>query len=163
MATRADVAQTAEKRAQAPGPLVAGAFLGAALVGLLGIVFLLVGMSGAEYQGKVGQVETNTDSAFLPASAQSTKVSDEAQQFQSVQAMPGSVVYQRRGGLTQADRAAITAEVRAFQSIPAWCSDQVGSPQFSADGAAAAVNRCRLVERVRRHHGRRREGGPGRG
>ncbi|HTW06555.1 MAG TPA: MMPL family transporter, partial [Acidimicrobiales bacterium] len=140
MATRADVAQTVENPAPAPGRARRRRLSrGAALVGLLGIVFLLVGMSGAQYQGKMAQVETNTDSAFLPASAQSTKVSAEAQQFQSVQAMPGSVVYQRRGGLTRADRAAITAEARAFRSIRGVVSDQVGSPQFSTDGTTAAV------------------------
>jgi putative drug exporter of the RND superfamily len=113
---------------------------GVAIVGLLGIVFLLVGMNGARYQSKMAQVETNTNTAFLPASAQSTKVSTQAQQFQSVQAMPGFVVYQRRGGLTQADRSAITAEAATFRSIHGVVSDQVGSPQFSTDGTTAAVS-----------------------
>ena len=77
---------------------------GAVVVGVLGIVFLLVGLNGGSYQGKLPKVEKNDNTAFLPNSAQSTKVDKEAPRYQLVQALPGFVVYQRPGGLTPADR-----------------------------------------------------------
>jgi RND superfamily putative drug exporter len=51
---------------------------GAVVVGVLGIVFLLVGLNGGSYQGKLPKVEKNDNTAFLPNSAQSTKVDKEA-------------------------------------------------------------------------------------
>jgi RND superfamily putative drug exporter len=108
-------------------------------VGLLGLIFLLFGLSGSQYQGKLSQVEKNDNAAFLPSSAESTKVNNEAQLYQSVQAIPGFVVYQRPGGLTGSDRAAIAAEARGFRFIHGVVSDQVGVPQYASDGATAAV------------------------
>ena len=92
----------------------AGAWRGAVLVGVLGVVMLFVGLNGSQYQGKLSKVEKNDNTAFLPASSESTKVDKEAQRYQSVQAIPGFVVYQRTGGLTQADRNAINAEAQVL-------------------------------------------------
>jgi RND superfamily putative drug exporter len=108
-------------------------------VGLLGIVFLLVGLNGSSYQGKLPKVEKNDNTAFLPNSAQSTKVDKEAPRYQLVQALPGFVVYQRPGGLTPADRTAIAAAAHSFRAIPGVAADQVGAPRYAADGATASV------------------------
>ena len=113
--------------------------LGAIVVGVAGVAFLLIGLSGGQYQGKMTQVEKNDNSAFLPSSAESTKVNSEAQLYQSVQAVPGFVVYRRPGGLTPADRKAIAAEGQKFRSIHGVASDQVGAPQYASDGATASV------------------------
>jgi len=112
---------------------------GAVLVGVLGVVMLFVGLTGSQYQGKLSKVEKNDNTAFLPASSESTKVDKEAQRYQSVQAIPGFVVYQRTGGLTQADRNAINAEAQVLSRIRGVASDQVGSPRFAADGATASI------------------------
>ena len=112
---------------------------GPVIIGLLGLVFLLVGLSGGSFQGKLSKVEKNDNTAFLPSSAQSTKVDNEASRYQSVQAVPGFVVYQRSSGLTPADRTAIDAAVDTFRRIPGVAADQVGVPQYAADGATASV------------------------
>lgn len=112
---------------------------GSVVVGLLGLVFLLVGLSGGRYQGKLSSVEKNDNSAFLPASAESTKVSTQVEAFQSVQTMPGFVVYQRLDGLTAADRAALAIEARAFRQIPGVAADQVGEPIYAAGGTTASI------------------------
>ena len=112
---------------------------GVVTVGLLGLVFLLFGLSGSQYQAKLSQVEKNDNAAFLPSSAESTKVNNEAQLYQSVQAIPGFVVYQRPGGLTSRDRTAIAAEARGFRFIHGVVSDQVGAPQYASDGTAAVA------------------------
>ena len=113
---------------------------GAVVVGLLGIVFLLVGGVGGSYQGKLSSVQKNDNAAYLPASAESTKVDTQSQQFQSIQSIPGFVVYQRPSGLTAADRNAIAAAPRAFREVPGVDSDQVGEPVFASDGATASVS-----------------------
>ena len=112
---------------------------GAAVIGLLGIAWLLVGLVGGSYQGKLSSVQKNDNAAYLPGSAESTKVDTESQLYQSVQAIPGFIVYQRPGGLTAGDRAAIADAAAGFRSIPGVAADQVGEPQFAADGATASV------------------------
>jgi len=109
-------------------------------VGVLGVLWLIFGLAGGSFQGKLASVQKNSNTAFLPASAQSTKVNNLAQKFQSIQAVPGFVVYQRRGGLSAADRSAIEAEVARFKALPGVDAAQVGSAQFASDGATASVS-----------------------
>src|ERR1700722_14327483 len=80
---------------------------GAVVVGLLGVAWFLFGAAGGQFEGKLSSVEKNDNAAYLPSSAESTKVNTESQLFQSVQTIPGFVVYQRLGGLTTADRSKI--------------------------------------------------------
>ncbi len=112
---------------------------GAVLVGILGVLWLLFGAAGGSYQGKLSSVQKNDNSAFLPSSAESTKVNTESELFQKTQTIPGFMVYQRAGGLTGADRAAISADASAFRTLPGVASSQVGNPQYSTDGTTASV------------------------
>lgn len=112
---------------------------GVILVGVIGLVWMVVGLNGGAYQSKLANVEKNDNTAFLPASSEATQVNSEAERFQSVQVVPGFVVFQRPGGLTPADRAAIQAEPAAFRRISGVASDQVGSPRWSTDGTTAAI------------------------
>ena len=104
------------------------------------MLWLIFGLAGGSFQGKLASVQKNSNTAFLPASAPSTKVNDLAQKFQSVQAVPGFVVYQRQGGLSAADRSAIEAEVARFKALPGVDATQVGSDEFASDGATASVS-----------------------
>src|SRR3954452_25124326 len=72
--------------------------------GALAVLFLLVGLAGGSFQGKLGDVQKNDNSSFLPGSADSTKVANEQQKFARIQSIPGFIVYQRKGGLTAADK-----------------------------------------------------------
>ncbi len=112
---------------------------GVVAIGLLGIVFFLFGAVGGKYQGQLSSVQKNDNAAYLPHSAESTKVDTDSEAFQSVQTVPGFVVYQRAGGLSAADRAFIGAAPARFRSIPGVAADQVGPPVFATDGATAAV------------------------
>ena len=87
------------RRSRLPFPALA--------VAIVGVLVLLVGGFGGSYQGKLGSVQKNDNAAYLPATAESTRVSDEQRSFVPVQTLPGFVVYQRAAGLTSADRAAI--------------------------------------------------------
>lgn len=112
---------------------------GMVLVAILGVVFFLFGGAGGQYQGKLSSVQKNDNAAYLPASAESTEVDTDSQAFQSVQTIPGFLVYQRPGGLTAADRAAIERAPATVRTISGVAADQVGQPVFASDGATASV------------------------
>ena len=112
---------------------------GAVIVGLLGVVWFLFGAAGGSYQGKLSSVQKNDNAAYLPSSAESTKVDTESQLFQSVQTIPGFVVYQRAGGLTSQDRSKIAADAAAFRAITGVAGDQVTPAEYSKDGTTANI------------------------
>jgi putative drug exporter of the RND superfamily len=85
---------------------------------------------------KLTGAEKNTASAWLPASAESVKVLDVQQRFQSPNDYPGVVVYYRASGLTAADRAKAASDARRFAGLHGVVSGQVTGPIPSADGKA---------------------------
>ena len=85
---------------------------------------------------KLTGVEKNNASAWLPASAESVKVLDVQQRFQSPNDYPGVVVYYRASGLTAADRAKAAADARRFAGLHGVVPGQVTGPIPSADGKA---------------------------
>jgi putative drug exporter of the RND superfamily len=105
----------------------------------LAIVVFLVGLFGLGYQSKLADVQKNDNSSFLPGSADSTKVANEQEKFSTVQSIPGSIVYQRDGGLTPADKQAIRADVAAFKKVKGVSVDEVGVPEFKGDAANISV------------------------
>ncbi|MEO6884676.1 MAG: MMPL family transporter [Jatrophihabitantaceae bacterium] len=109
------------------------------IIAALGVLFFLVGLVGLSYEGKLGDVQKNDNSAFLPGSADSTKVANQAQKFNAVQAIPGFMVYERADGLTAADKAKITADATAFASIKGVAADQIGQPLFKQSVASISV------------------------
>ncbi|HET9075823.1 MAG TPA: MMPL family transporter [Acidimicrobiales bacterium] len=131
---------TRESSPARPSPTRRGWSRGVVIVGLLGVLWLLFGLAGGRYQGKLSSVQKNDNAAYLPSSAESTKVDNEASKFQPVQTVPGFVVYQRTGGLTPADRAKISSDAQAFRSVPGVAGDQVGRPVYSADGTTASTS-----------------------
>ena len=85
---------------------------------------------------KLNGAEKNDTKAWLPAHAESTKVLDVQEHFQSPNIYPAIVVYQRASGLTGADRAKAAADVRRFAALPGVGQGQVAGPIPSADGKA---------------------------
>src|SRR5215831_8763629 len=66
---------------------------------------------------KLMGAEKNDASAWLPPSAESTKVLNAQARFQSPNVFTGVVVYQRASGLTAADRAKAAADARRFAGL----------------------------------------------
>jgi RND superfamily putative drug exporter len=85
---------------------------------------------------KLNTAEKNDASAYLPASAESTKVLDVLSHFQSPNVYPGVVVYERASGLTAADRAKAAADARTFAAVRGVVPGQVVGPIPAADGTA---------------------------
>ncbi|MFI2762726.1 MMPL family transporter [Streptomyces echinatus] len=85
--------------------------------------------------GKLGDAEENDNSAWLPGNAESTAVVERAQKLMPADSVPAIVVYDRAGGVTDADLAKAQADAEAFQGI----DNVVGRPQGpvkSQDGKA---------------------------
>lgn len=99
----------------------------------LGVVALLGPLAG-----KLTGVQNNEAKSWLPADAESTQVLDVASTFVSADTIPAVLVYERAGGLTPDDAAAVAADVAEFATIPQLDGDVVG-PIPSQDGEAAQV------------------------
>lgn len=71
---------------------------------LLVIWFGVAGLGGPTF-GKISDVSTNNQAAFLPSSADSTKVQQLQQKYQSQQAIPAIVIFESNTALTPSDLA----------------------------------------------------------
>ncbi|MFD5455079.1 hypothetical protein ACFWIR_08440, partial [Streptomyces olivaceus] len=65
---------------------------------LLLLVWLGIGGALGPYAGKLGDVATNDRAAFLPQSAESTRVTDAQEAFQQDETLPVIVVWTADGG-----------------------------------------------------------------
>ena len=95
---------------------------------------LVVGLAGP-LAGKLTGAQENDTAAWLPGSAESTKVLEIQQSFQSPDALPAVVVYERAGGLTAADRAKAAADAGQFVTFEGVQGKPAG-PIPSQDGQA---------------------------
>ncbi|MCX4531770.1 MMPL family transporter [Streptomyces sp. NBC_00841] len=85
--------------------------------------------------GKLGDVEKNDNSAWLPSNAESTKVVDRAEKFQSADTLPAIVIYDRPEGITPVDMAKARADAEAFKGIKNVVGQAQG-PVRAQDGKA---------------------------
>jgi putative drug exporter of the RND superfamily len=130
--------QTAEQTPPAP-PAAPRRSRGVYIIAALAAFWFLFGAAGGSYQGKLSQVQKNDQAAYLPNSAESTKVNTESQKFQPVQTIPGFAVYERAGGLTPADKTKIAADAQAFRGVNGVAGDQVRPPVYAKNGKVANV------------------------
>ncbi|HEY9499007.1 MAG TPA: MMPL family transporter [Terrimesophilobacter sp.] len=103
------------------------------------LVWLAAGAAGGSAFGRISSVASNDQAQFLPASAEATKVQELQAEFRDSDFIPAVVVYQRDGGLTEADRALIGDQSAAFGEISGVLADSVSPAIPSEDGAAAEV------------------------
>jgi putative drug exporter of the RND superfamily len=95
---------------------------------------LLVGVAGP-LSGKLTDAQENDVAAWLPGSAESTKVLQIQQTFQSPNAIPAVIVYERSSGLTAADRAKATADAQqlaTFEGVQGRPTGPVPAPDGQA-------------------------------
>ncbi len=103
------------------------------------VVAFLAGGFGGSYQGKLGEVQKNDNSSYLPASAESTEAGAEAAKFNQSQSIPGFLVFHRDSGLTEADKTAIAASFAAVSAVDGVDAEAIAAPTFAADGTAASI------------------------
>ncbi|WP_031521054.1 MMPL family transporter [Streptomyces sp. NRRL F-5123] len=85
--------------------------------------------------GKLSDAEQNDNSAWLPGNAESTAVVDRVEKLMPADAVPAIVIYDRAGGVTDADMAKAKADAQAFQHIHN-VEGPVQEPVKSDDGKA---------------------------
>ena len=100
------------------------------------IAWLGIGGTLGPYAGKLGEVATNDQAAFLPQNAESTKVIDAQDAFRQDETLPAIVVWTVDGGdVTAQQREAATAALTSLDDVPG----TVGTPSAaipSKDGQA---------------------------
>ncbi|ASW56217.1 hypothetical protein CIK06_21735 [Plantactinospora sp. KBS50] len=90
------------------------------------------------YAGRLSQVTTNDNAAFLPAGAEATRAQNLADGFVERQTTPALVVYERTSGITAADRDRATADAQRFAQVPGVVGP-LPPPIASQDGQALEV------------------------
>lgn len=106
---------------------------------LLILVWFGVGGIGGPYFGKIGDVASNDQATFLPASAESTKVSEELKKFQDDTSIPAIITFDNGGeALSSQTLASIAVATQKLADIEG-VSGAVSPPIPSEDGQAALV------------------------
>ena len=105
---------------------------------LVVLVWLFVGGPLGSFAGKLAEVQENDNAAFLPQSAESTKVLDAFLEFTGQETIPATAVFEREDGLTGDDRAAIEDYARELADVENVDAEGV-QPQYSEDGTAAQI------------------------
>ena len=82
------------------------------------VLWLLVAGFAGPYSGKLADVQTNDNAAFLPKTAESTEVNDLQRRFIDQETTPGIIVWERESGITAADRALATQQLAEVKAVP---------------------------------------------
>src|SRR3954464_10709761 len=78
------------------------------------VFLLLTGFVGAAFAGKFEDAQENETASFLPGKAESVKSLDAVKQYEGGELAPAVIVYERRSGLTAADRKRVAGGRRSF-------------------------------------------------
>jgi putative drug exporter of the RND superfamily len=107
-------------------------------------VIILTGILGG-LGGKLADVKDNEQSSWVPASAESTRVSEELSEAVSPNDIPTFVAYHREGGLTDADFAAMDEHGAEIAKLEGITDAGVLTPTAAAAARAAGENVPNLV------------------
>ncbi|WP_200215527.1 MMPL family transporter [Micromonospora coerulea] len=80
--------------------------------------WLIVGGIAGPYSGKLGEVATNDNAAFLPTDAEATRAQNLSAGFVEKETTPALVVYERTSGITPADQQRVQADAARFAQLP---------------------------------------------
>ena len=101
-------------------------------------VWLAAGAIGGPYFGRVGEVSSNDQTSFLPASSESTRVQKQLSDFRADDAIPALIVLTRSQSLTPRDVAyarALPQELGRVEGVRGAVSPAI----LSQDGQAALI------------------------
>ncbi|MFE6158457.1 MMPL family transporter [Streptomyces sp. NPDC056486] len=107
------------------------------------VAWLGIGGTLGPYAGKLGEVATNDQAAFLPQNAESTQVIDAQRKFRQEETLPAIVVWTadgdaggtRSGGIDQAQKDSATRALASLSSVPG-VTGQASPALLSKDGQA---------------------------
>jgi RND superfamily putative drug exporter len=83
---------------------------------VLALWFIAIAVAGP-LAGKLTGVQKNDSSAWLPGSAESTKVLDQSGEFQPKDVFTAVVVYERTSGVTEADNATVAEDITKLSGL----------------------------------------------
>ncbi len=104
---------------------------------LLVSLFVVFPVAGT-LSGKLSAVIENDQAAFLPDSAESTKSLELETRFAGSQDIPALIVWERKGGVTEADTAAVDEAVQRIDDVEG-VAGPASAPIPSEDGEALQV------------------------
>lgn len=108
------------------------------LAALLTLAWLAVAGVGGPYFGKISEVSTNSQTDFLPASAESTQVVEQQGDFLGQDAVPAILIFEADGSITDAHRTyleGLTGQLEASGTFTGESSPVI----YSEDGQAAEL------------------------
>ena len=108
------------------------------LPALLVLIWLGVGGPLGSFQGQLASVAENDNAAFLPTSAESTKVNELQRRFADAEIIPAIIVYERSAGITAADITAAEDDIEQIAELPG-LTGEISPPIPSQDGQALQV------------------------
>ncbi|MGZ5418460.1 MAG: MMPL family transporter [Nocardioides sp.] len=103
------------------------------------LLWLFVGGPLGSFAGRLAEVQENDNASFLPQTAESTKVLNTFLEFTGAESTPATAVFERAGGLTEEDKAAIASYAEELGTVEYVDAAGVGRPIYSEDGTAAQV------------------------
>ncbi|MGZ8736681.1 MAG: MMPL family transporter [Nocardioides sp.] len=103
------------------------------------LLWLFVGGALGSFAGRLAEVQENDNASFLPQTAESTKVLNTFLEFTGAESTPATAVFERAGGLTEEDKAAIASYADELGTVEYVDAAGVGRPIYSEDGTAAQV------------------------
>jgi len=81
-------------------------------------VWMLIAVGIGPLSAKLGGIQQNDSSKWLPHQAESTQVMELQERFRTDHLTPAIMVYERGSGITEADRAKAAADARAVATVP---------------------------------------------
>ncbi|MDA0167709.1 MMPL family transporter [Solirubrobacter taibaiensis] len=93
----------------------------------------------ASQAGKFEGIQKNESSSFLPGDAESVKALEAIQQLPGGELAPAVIVFEREGGLTEADRQRVNETRTKLNENRPELVLEAQEPVFSEDGAAALI------------------------
>src|SRR3954451_19786872 len=101
------------------------------------VFLLLTGFVGAAFAGKFEGAQENETASFLPGKAESVKSLDAVKQYEGGELAPAVIVYERRSGLTDADRKRVADDRASFVRDRPDVALTPQKPVFARNGNAA--------------------------
>ena len=101
------------------------------------VFFLITAVIGGAFSGKFEDAQENETASFLPGKAESVKSIEAVQRYPGGELAPAVIVYERKGGLSAADRRRVVEDQRSFQSDRPSIALPPQKPEFSDNGNAA--------------------------
>ncbi len=101
------------------------------------VFFLVTAIIGGAFSGRFEDAQENETVSFLPGKAESVKALEAVKRYPGGELAPAVIVYERKAGLTAADRRRVIEDQRSFQSDRPSIARPPQQPVFSLNGEAA--------------------------